>query len=191
MPKRPLVFISYRHGDPWTELTRRLQVRLKNVSKALGFDLFIDEGMGAGVMWAQHLQQQLQATTHFVCVLCDEYWESIECQRELMFAVESFRATGEPRLLFVLAEAMSPEYLTFDDAGRPDRLGLPGDGERVIQSVSDVNFLGPFDGNLRLEPLSQDSAARFAEQLTQLVKRLKETLPTLDTQTARTMGSRP
>jgi hypothetical protein len=191
MQKRPLVFISYRHGEPWTDLTRRLHIRLKNVSRALGFDLFIDEGMDAGVLWAAHLQEQLKATTHFVCILCDDYWESVECQRELMFAVESFRATGEPRLLFVLAEAMSPEYLTFDNDGQSGRLDRPGDGGRVVQSVSDVNFLGPFDSNRRLEPLSQDSAPRFAEQLTQLVKRLKETLPAAPAQAVQTTGTRP
>lgn len=191
MQKRPLVFISYRHGEPWTDLTHRLHVRLKNVSKALGFDLFIDEGIDAGALWAAHLREKLEATTHFVCMLCDEYWESIECQRELMFVVESFRATGEPRLLFVLAEAMSPEYLTFDNDGHSGRLDHPGDGGRVVQAVSDVNFLGPFDNNRRLEPLNQDSAARFAEQLTQLVKRLKETLPPPVAQTAQSAGTRP
>lgn len=177
MQERPLIFISYRHGERWTDTTQRVHVRLKNVSKALGFDVFIDERMEAGELWAAHLREKLEVTTHFLCMLCDDYWGSTECQRELMFAVERFRATGAPRLLFVLAEAMSPEYLIFDDTGHVDRLALPDAGGRIVQSVGDVNFLGPFDRNRRLEPLDPDSPSRFAEQLTQLVVRLKETLP--------------
>lgn len=178
MQQRPLVFISYRHGDPWTGMAQRLHLRLKNVSRALGFDLFMDDrALSAGDLWDDMLAQQLARTTHFICLLCDEYWESFECQRELKFAVDGFRARRVPRLLFVLAEAMSPEYLFFDDAGRPDRLEAPHERDAALRSVSDVQFLAAFDRNNRLEPLDWASPARLAEQFTQLVARLKATLP--------------
>jgi hypothetical protein len=183
MQTRPLIFISYRHGRTWTEMAQRLTLRFRTVAPALGFEVFMDDSIISGERWSAQIQEKLETMTHFICMLCDEYWESVQCQRELMFAVNRFNATGQPRLLFVLAERMSPEYLVFDRTGQPDRLDLPADHTPGIRTVSEVNFLGPFDEDMRLEPLDPDSAPHRSEQFTQLVKRLKETLPPRSTTT--------
>ena len=46
----------------------------------------------------------------------------------------------------------------------------------VIQKIGDVNFLGPFDGQLRLVRMDWEHAGIFSDQIGQLVKRLERVI---------------
>lgn len=178
---KPLVFISYKHEDPWSKQARALFLRLKNVASALKFDLFMDTGMLASAEWRDELAKKLEATTHFIAFLCDEYWDSEECKRELHAVLERYeaaRAANEtgPRLLFVRAGNIDPRFFTFDDARHEGKLS--GANARIVK-VADFNFLGPFDlqNQGKLEVLANKGEPKFDDQLAQLFERFRATLP--------------
>jgi hypothetical protein len=179
---KPLVFLSYKHGERWTELAQRLHLRLSTVAEGMGFDLFMDSEIDASEEWRKAVEKKLARTTHFICMLCDEYWVSPECQRELSCAVQRYRDTRKPKLLFVLAETMSPQYLKFrpsgggNGSGGGNELVPPKNANAEIEKVSDLNFLGPFDKNSRLVALAKPNEG-LSEQLYQMVERLRATLP--------------
>ncbi|NPT56730.1 toll/interleukin-1 receptor domain-containing protein [Paraburkholderia elongata] len=170
----PFVFLSYKHGDPWTRIAKRFHTRLRAVSKGMGFQLFMDDKViKGGDLWSDEVEHSLEKSTHFIAMLCDEYWESEQCQRELLHAVKRYEASKVPRLLFVLVEMMRPEYLTFDEARQS---GTLSGKNKKLEKVSDVHFLGPFDDKLRLERLEWNDASRLSDQLAQLVDRIEITL---------------
>jgi hypothetical protein len=77
-----------------------------------------------------------------------------------------------PHLLFVLAAEMRTALLKLDAARqRGDLCSL----DPQIEAVGDVNFLGPFDANQRLESLNGQNPQRLDKQLAQLVDRLLAT----------------
>jgi hypothetical protein len=173
---KPLIFLSYKHGERWTELAQRFHLRLSNVAPGMDFELFMDSQIDASDEWRKTVEKMLARTTHFVCMLCDEYWISPECQRELSCAVQRYKDSGKPRLLFVLAESMSPQYLPFPQSGGTSELVPPENASRQIEKVSDLNFLGPIDKNGRLVPLAKPNEG-LSEQFSQMVERLRATLP--------------
>lgn len=168
---KPLIFVSYRHGAPWTALARALHVKLDAISDGAGFDLFLDsEDIRSGEKWREKVDDALARCTHFVALLCDEYWaRSNECLREMFAAVARYEASHvEPRLLPVLAANMKPEYLTFDSARQ--RGDLKSDDPQ-LRAIGDINFLGPYDGGL-LVSLEWKRGMRQDRQLAQLTQRL-------------------
>jgi hypothetical protein len=171
------IFISYKHGDPWTRLAKRFYTKLAAISKGLGFRLFMDdEIIEGGNLWSDEVERALNETTHFVCFLCDDYWLSEQCRRELLHALNRYEASGVarvPRLLFVLAERMRPEFLTFDDERRS---GVLTSEDPKVGRVSDVHFLGPFDENVRLVRLEWNDVGKLSDQMAQLIDRLEVTL---------------
>lgn len=169
---KPLVFISYKHNDPWARLAKRFHLRLAPMAGALGYSVFLDkEDIKGGDVWRKEIQDKLTETTHFVAFLCDEYWQSTECRKELDFALSGFRKSRTPKLLFVLAERMKPEYLIFDESERA--------GE-VVKAVGDLQFLGPFDDQHRLVRLEWNDAARLSDQMAELADGFIATLPSSD-----------
>lgn len=172
----PLIFISYKHGDPWTRLAKRLHTRLSPISRGMGFRVFMDDkDIKGGDLWSREVETALKETTHFIALLCDEYWLSRECMRELHSAIKRYEKSAAPRVLFVLAEKMRPEFLTFDEARQQ---GTLTSSNKRIGKVSDVHFLGPFDDNVRLVRLEWNDPAKLGDQFAQLIDRLEATLPT-------------
>jgi hypothetical protein len=170
----PYIFISYKHGDPWTKLAKRFYIKLAAISEGLGLRLFMDDkDIAGGDLWSARVEQALIETTHFVCFLCDEYWLSDECRRELHHALKRYEAGGVPRLLFVLAERMRPEFLTFNEQRRS---GVLTSEDPKVGKVSDVHFLGPFDDNVRLTRLEWQDAGKLSDQMAQLLDRIEVTL---------------
>ena len=164
----PVVFVSHKRGDSWTRVAERFYIKLKAMAPSLGYEIFLDnEDLQGGDPWRPKLEAALSRTTHFVAFLCDEYWLSSECRRELDYAVHRFRTGNSPRLLFVLAEMMRPEHLLFDTHEHR------GD---VVTRVGDINFLGPFDAARRLTALRWDDSYILAQQMAQLADRLIATL---------------
>jgi TIR domain len=169
---RPLIFLSYRHGPKWTKLANGLHLKLEAIAEGVGFDTFLDsEEIRAGGNWQQQVDAALEQCTHFVALLCDEYWvKSNQCLRELYRAVERFEAGGgSPKLLFVLANEMRPDLLKLDGARARGALNSP---DPQLKALGDVNFLGPFDANYRLESLAWDNPKKLDKQYAQLVERL-------------------
>jgi hypothetical protein len=163
------IFISYRHDHPWTDLAKALRLKLQAAMGA-GDEVFLDTAIRAGDAWKQEVDGALAACTHFVALLCDDYWVmSNECLRELYAAVARHEAGGRPRLLFVLAADMLPARLTLDAARAKGSLPSPA-GAPQLKALGDINFLGPFDANGRLEPLAK--GRRLDKQLGQLRDRL-------------------
>lgn len=170
---RPLIFVSYRHGPHWTMLADALNLKLSAIADGKGFDVFLDsEQIRAGHDWKAAVDDALARCTHFVALLCDEYWvKSNQCLRELFEAVKRFEESGgkEPRLLFVLAAEMKPELLKLDGARQRGAL-LSNDPQ--LKALGDINFLGPFDNTYRLESLAWNKGKRLDKQLMQLIDRL-------------------
>ena len=102
-----------------------------------------------------------------LCLLCDTYWESAECRRELDTLLAR-RAAGEAVVLyFVLAEPMKPAYLLF----KPD-------GSRVgdVNKVGDFHFLGPYDDAQRLVALQLLDKALWGQAIEAMLTRLENGL---------------
>lgn len=178
----PLVFISYKHAPPFAEMARLLHLKLKPVCRKLKSQLYIDTDTPPGAEWQAEVDKHLAMTSHLVVLLCDAYWESDACMHELYAVTERFGAAkangaAAPRLLFVRAADINPAYLTFDE-GR--ERGILSHDPR-INSVADINFLGPYDldGNRQLEILRHPDEDPFYldRQLGQLRDRLVKTLP--------------
>jgi TIR domain len=180
---RPLVFISYRHGPRWTKLANALHLKLDAIADGAGFDLFLDsQDIRAGANWRTLIDDALERCTHFVSLLCDEYWaRSNQCLRELYWAVNRYESQPAgpapqpprlPHLLFVLAAEMRTDLLKLDAARqRGDLSGL----DPQLKAIGDINFLGPFDANQRLQSLNGQNPQRLDKQLAQLVDRLLAT----------------
>ncbi len=172
----PLVFISYRHGPRWTKLANAMHLKLDAISEGAGFELFLDsQDIRAGARWREKVDEALAGCTHFVSLLCDEYWaRSNQCLRELYWAVNRYESTPEkaPHLLFVLAAEMRTDLLKLDGARqRGDLSSL----DPQLKAIGDINFLGPFDANARLESLNGKDPQRLDKQLAQLADRLLKT----------------
>lgn len=141
------LFLSYRHDAPWTSMAQRFAVKLGNVADEWGVELFLDSRvLLPGDPWRATLDGALAGCTLFLCLLCDDYWASAECRRELRAVLER-RARGQAvRVAVVLCEAMRPELLRFNPDG-----SAVGD----VARMGDFQFLGPFDTTQRLQPLGE------------------------------------
>jgi hypothetical protein len=177
---KPLVFISYKHQAPWSDHAKLLDLKLRNVAPAFGYDVFLDKRMEAGVLWSEEIDVALDATTHFIAMLCDPYWASEQCMREFHGAIRRYEAeksdgAPRPRLLFVRAGAIDARHFTFNEARKAGALSCH---DPQINSLADINFLGPFDlENVgHLEILDWANSLRLDEQLGQLRDRFIETM---------------
>ena len=171
---KPHIFISYKHGNPSTQIAKALYDYLDAVSDALGFEIFMDdEANRAGDDWQKNIDQALAKTTHFISLLGTAYWLSSACRQEVCQALARFEKESSPRLLFVMAETIRPDLFTFDKDRRTGR--LQSDNPQIYR-VGDIHFLGPFDGNSGLVRLEPAHPAIFNDQLAQLLGRLERTL---------------
>jgi hypothetical protein len=162
------IFISYRHDAPWTGLSNKLYLKLR-ASTPSSTEVFFDANIPPGAEWAKQVKAALDRCTHFVAMLCDEYWVlSTECRKELEAAVTRHHQGGAPRLLFVQAGSIRPELMQLDANAGTGALGDVGGG---LENLGQINFLGPFDANARLTTLASDRR-RLDLQLAQLRDRL-------------------
>jgi hypothetical protein len=167
------LFISYKHGKRSTEYAKELCDYLTAPADALGYEIFMDDkDLRGGDAWTKEVDEALQKCTHFLALLNTAYWLSKQCQRELFASLDRFEKTGTPRLLFVKAEEIRADLLTFDEGRRTFSLTSP---DPQVRRVGDLHFLGPYDENTRLVRLASDAIER-TDQYAQLLNRLEDTL---------------
>jgi hypothetical protein len=147
------IFISYKHASPWAGMAETFRTKFSNY----GIPHFIDTHIDPGVPWRSSVDAALAGCTRFLCLLCDAYWGSEECRRELDAVLARRKAGGKKvRLLFVLAERMRIGSLRFDPRGKP-----VGD----VAKVGDFNLLGPRNLDGQLVPLVDYADDWGADQL--------------------------
>lgn len=169
------IFISYKHADTSTQVAQRLYNKLQVYADALSLQVYLDDKSNkGGDVWSDEIEAALNAMTHFIGLLSDEYWLSEQCKRELLHAVKRFEKDKSVRLLFVMTEKMDPSLLTLNTARSSGKLVSDNP---AIQKLGDLHFLGPFDQNTCLERLAYDDKPKFGDQLEQLIARLRPTLP--------------
>lgn len=162
------LFISYKHEAAWVDMAAKFRVKLKNYGPAWNLESFIDsDDIVVGDAWRASVNAALDSCTHFLCLLCDSYWESTECRRELDAALQRRAAGDKVRLLFVLAEPMKPQYLRFNADGSP-----VGD----VTKVGDFHFLGPYDDAQRRVPLLELLPTQWGKSIEKMLTRLQGTL---------------
>ena len=105
------LFISYKHQEVSAKVALRFYEYLSAVSTGMGFTVFMDTDIDAAELWSDEIQNELQKTTHFVCLLTTSYWIAPQCKRELFFALDKFKIKRSPRILFVLVEDLDPQWL--------------------------------------------------------------------------------
>jgi hypothetical protein len=165
------IFVSYRReeGEPWPAMAEKFRLKFSNYSKKLDADVFLDvKSIVAGDEWRGSLQGALETCTHFLCLLCDSYWESPNCRAELQTVLH--RRAGDPnsvRILFVIAEPLQPAYLQFSQSGASV-------GE--VANVGDFQLLGPFDKSSRIQPLSTIEKWQWSEAMECMIKTITQTL---------------
>lgn len=144
-----LVFVSYKHDQPWVGMVAKFAVKLGNYGPdpAWNLESFVDSNdIAPGDLWRTSVDDALAKCSILLVLLCDDYWVSQECRRELN-AVLARRANGDPvRVCFVLAEQMQPQYLRFNKDG-----SAVGD----VAAVGDFQFLGPHDHAQKLVTLQE------------------------------------
>lgn len=173
-PTTPTVFISYRHEEPTTTIARKLHTALVPATEFWGADLFMDEHeVEPGDLVDETILGALDRTTHFIVLLTNSYWGSAYCRKELARAVERFETARSVRPLFVKVEELDPAHFTFAKDRASGRINSE---HPVIQKIGDVNFLGPFDGQMRLVRMDWEHAGIFSDQIGQLVKRLERVI---------------
>lgn len=171
---QPLVFISYKHAEPSTQVARKLRNALAVVSEALGFEVFLDDdAILASEQWKERIDGALAGMTHFVALLSDDYWLSGECRRELNEAIKRYEDGGKTRLLFVLLDDMRPDLLSLNGDRKAGRLL---DADARIQRIGDIHFLGPFNAAKQLVRLEWENPAVLRDQIRQLIDHLEYTL---------------
>jgi hypothetical protein len=169
----PLIFISYTHRDPWTRIADALALKLA----VADYKLIFDKDLQGGDEWEKKLLGRLPEATHFIALLCDDYWASPWCKQELLTIKARYeKAMRErvpaPRLLFVKAGAINPARLKLVGA----RGELSFEDEPRLKKVSDLHFLGPFDEQRRLAILDWNNKQTLDNQLFQLCDNFEKTL---------------
>ena len=77
------VFVSYKHGQPWVDMVAKFAIKLRNYAAAWSIEPFVDSrDIVAGDRWRDSIDTALAGCSGFLCLLCDDYWESAECRRE-------------------------------------------------------------------------------------------------------------
>lgn len=162
------VFISYKHEDPWVAMAAKFRIKLANYGLAWKLDYFIDhEQISAGDAWRDSVDAALQGCTHFLCLLCDSYWESPECRRELATVLERRAKDETVRVMFVLAEPMKPALLHFDAQGKP-----VGD----VSTVGNFHFLGPYNDAYQLVALNKIEKSQWGDAVEAMLTGMKKRL---------------
>lgn len=173
---QPLVFVSYKHSGYSTQVARRLCDALEVVSDALGFRVFMDDGIDPSDEWKATVDAAMGEMTHFIALLTNEYLlkKSTECRRELLTAVQRYEDGRKTKLLFVLVDDIDPGLISLSADRKAGR--LVSDDPRV-EKLGDINFLGPYNPAKQLVRLEWEDEGRLGDQIKSLIDRLQRTLP--------------
>ena len=187
MATHPL-FLSYKRSADTTPVVERFYKRIKAQLARHGVEPFFDRrSIEAGEKWQESIDDFMARATHFVALISIDFWLSEQCRRELELAIGRYAKEGVPRLLFVLADQLSPDDLAFDEAearSHTDANASSAEGERrvaeaaervrKVKGIGDFNFLGPHDPQSgALVRLEFENPAKWDLQLAQLVESIK------------------
>jgi hypothetical protein len=177
------LFLSYKRGAAMTPVVKRLNDRIQVELSSFPVRSFFDrKSIDAGEEWEAQIDAFLGKATLFVAFISIDFWLSAQCRRELDIALARYRVSPEPRkptLLFILADALHPGNLAFDEtAGRQkaDDEAVRSAKERVdeIKSVGDFNFLGPYaPGSGALTRLVVEDFDQYDLQLAAMVQTIR------------------
>lgn len=166
----PMVFISAPSGESSRSVAVELAQRLKAMVAIEGFEVFAADLVLPGVNIFASANEAMARCTHFVPLVCNEFWtRSKACRQELFSAVARFEETGRPLLLPVLLGAVDPELLDFDI---PRQMGELRSANPKLASVNDLQFIGPFDDSGHLQALDALPGAHRSAQIEQVLERL-------------------
>jgi hypothetical protein len=157
------IFISYKHEAPWVAMADKFAIKLRNYGDD-ELDCYIDsEGIVPGFPWRVSVDAALAQCTHMVCLLCDSYWESVECRRELDHLLRR-RAQGEPVApYFVRAEPIAGSRLKLAPGGLPI-----GD----VSRAGDFEFLGPKNEARQLLSMLELEERHWGGAIEKMIERL-------------------
>lgn len=169
------LFLSYKRGPRMTTAVARFNDRLR--IQVEGEVFFDRRSIDAGEEWWPRIDEFLRDATHFVAFVSIDYWLSIQCRRELDIAINRYEASREPRaprLLFVLADPLSPADLRLDRGAASqsvnDALATASTGARPRpKGISHINFLGPYDAAGQLVRLRIEDEVAYDVQLNELI----------------------
>lgn len=173
------LFLSYKRGALTTPVVERLYNRVRVELKGRKVQPFFDrKSIESGDAWEQKIDDFMKTATLFAAFISIDFWLSAQCMRELELAIDRYETQGAPRLLFILADQLSPSDLEFDDAWagkRDDAASAAATVARVnrVKAIGQFNFLGPYDDAGALVRLEFENPARIDLQLAQLVTTIK------------------
>lgn len=166
-----LIFVSYKRADPTSAIAQKIDQKIRVGLKAFGFVSWWDKrSIEAGNSWSDKIDEALDQARYFLALLSDDYWDSDQCQRELLGAVERYEQTGNPRLLFVLTQNMNPNALELSSDRKSAKIltKFP-----KVSRLGEINFLGPYDKAGRLVRLDTSGAENLDDQLFELVEDIR------------------
>lgn len=166
-----LIFISYKRAEPSAEIAQRIDQKIRISLKADGFTSWWDRNaIEAGDTWSADIENALNKADYFLALLSYDYWESEQCQRELLTAVERYERTKKPRLLFVLTQKMQPNSL---EIATDLKSTLEKNKSSSFSCLGDINFLGPYDIAGRLVRLDTSDKENLDDQLFDLTENIR------------------
>jgi hypothetical protein len=174
------LFISYKRGPQTTPGAERFYNRIKVELSHCGIEPFFDrKSIDAGEQWEGKIDDCIKTAKFFVALISIDFWLSPQCMRELKLAVERYERDGAPRLLFVLADQLSPSNLHFDEEWvnrHYDQADATVARENVkeVKSIGQFNFLGPYDTAGTLTRLQFEDSSALDLQLAQLVETIRK-----------------
>lgn len=131
---RPRVFLSYKRNAPDESLALELYAALAN-----RFEIFIDQSMLVGTLWAERIEAELNRADVLVALLSEQSVRSEMVLAEIGTAHQLGRATGRPIILPVRLSYRQPfeyplsAYLDHIEWAHWDG---PQDTQRLIESLS-------------------------------------------------------
>lgn len=170
---RPVVFLSFHASSNSRAIAHDLAQQLRAQMPG-GVDLFLADELPEGEPTAPAVANALQRCTHFVPLLCDEYWtRSKACREELFTAVAAFEQTGRPKLLPVLVDRVDNELF---ELGLPRQMGELRSARPTLNSLTELAFAGPLDESGQLVPLERQPGEKRSAQIAQVAQRIREAL---------------
>lgn len=173
------LFLSYKRGPLMTPAVERLYNRVRVELKGRKVQSFFDrKSIESGDAWEGKIDDFMKTATLFAAFISIDFWLSAQCMRELELAIHRYEKQGAPRLLFILADQLSPSDLAFDDdwaSRRDDAASAAATVARVnrVKAIGQFNFLGPYDDAGALVRLEFENPAKLDLQLAQLISTIK------------------
>lgn len=159
------IFISYAHGDIWTQWVRdtfvkRLKAYLQNEVGRL--EVFVDDQIQTGARWDDVLKRKVACSKIMLCLISADYFQRDWCRREMALMLEREKQVG------LVGQNENYGLLI------PVRLG---DGDMFPDLIGRVQFhdFEEFaDPDL---PSGTERASQFNQNLKKLAKTVAKTLP--------------